>query len=301
METTVARGHRRPGPADAGGDDEPASIAVQAARDLGHLAAGVPVASTGLLLAVATLAAAALSVVGIGLPLLDRALARSREVLDRQRRRVPGDPVPSPYRPATGLLLARLPVRLADPATYRDLVFQLTYLPLTVAGLLLPAACWLVALPGLAQPALHGIRPGLVGAYLGIPIATPGTAWLVALAALPLAASACVLPRGLVRLDDRLTRALLGRDARATDGHPLEPGRARAGTDRPARAVAYGGADGAAVRTVVVEGTLPLLDPGPTRIDRADHRATRGADLSGRLTWTPASSTGCAARSVASR
>ncbi|MFC0507954.1 sensor domain-containing protein [Micromonospora costi] len=219
------------------------SIARQAVRDVRHLLTGVPVALAAALLAVATLASAAVTVVGVGLPLLDRAVTRSRAVLDRQRRRVSGAPVAAPYRPAAGSLGARLRVLLTDPAAYRDLLFQLVALPFSLVAVLLPVAFWLGAAQGLALPVLYELRPGLIGAYLGVPIDSPGTAWLGALAGLLVAAVACQLPRGLIHLEARLTRALLGPTAR---------------TARP-----------------------PVGLPW--------------------WTWTPASSTGCAARSAASR
>ncbi|MER7888361.1 sensor domain-containing protein [Micromonospora sp. NPDC094482] len=216
----AATGHRWPGPTRTGGEQEPVSIAGQALRDLGHLLAGGPVALAGGLLALGTLAGAALSPAGIGLPLLDRAVTRSRAVLDRQRRRVAGEPVISPYRPATGSLTARLAVLTTDPATYRDLLFQLVHLPVTALGVLLPVVCWLGAAQGLAAPVLHGIRPGLIDPYPGLPVDSPA---LAAVVGLLVASLAYRLPRGLVELDARLTRALLGpttRDSRAAFDPP---------------------------------------------------------------------------------
>ncbi|MER7474529.1 sensor domain-containing protein, partial [Micromonospora sp. NPDC000018] len=58
-------------------------------RELCHLAVGLGTASVGIVLAVATVAAAGLSLVGVGLPLLDRVIPGTRALLDRQRRRVP--------------------------------------------------------------------------------------------------------------------------------------------------------------------------------------------------------------------
>ncbi|MEV1329047.1 sensor domain-containing protein [Micromonospora costi] len=227
----------------ARGDEEPASIARQAVRDLRHLLTGVPVALAAALLAVAILASAAVSVVGVGLPLLHRAVTRSRTVLDRQRRRVPGEPMASPYRPAAGSLGARLRVLLTDPASYRDLLFQLLHLPFSLVAVLLPTAFWLGAAQGLALPVLYELRPGLIGAHLGVPVDSPGTACLAALAGLLVAAAGCRLTSGLIHLEAWLTRALLGPTARTA--------------------------------------------PPPVGLPW--------------WTWTPTSSTGCAARSAASR
>ncbi|MEU8296609.1 sensor domain-containing protein [Micromonospora sp. NPDC048909] len=207
----AATGHRWPGPPGVGGEQEPVSIAGQAVRDLGHLLAGGPVALAGGLLALGALVGAALSPAGIGLPLLDGAVTRSRALMDRQRRRVAGEPVASPYRPATGPATARLSALVTDPATYRDLLFQLVYLPLTAVGVLLPVVCWLGAAQGLAAPVLHGIRPGLIDPYAGLPVDSPA---LAAVVGLLVACVAYRLPRGLVELDARLTRALLGPTAR---------------------------------------------------------------------------------------
>ncbi|MGK5738282.1 sensor domain-containing protein [Micromonospora sp. URMC 103] len=214
-------------PLRAGGDVEPVSVARQAILDLRHLVGGLPLALAGTLLAVATLTAAALCVVGIGLPLLDRAVTRTRAVLDRQRARVGGEPVPSPYRPAAGPFTARLPVLLADPASYRDLAFPLVHLPLGLVAAALPAALWLGAALGLALPVLHEVRPGLVDARFALPVGSPH-AWLAGVLA---AVGAYWLPRGLIDLEARLTRTLLGPTAGAARTERLpEPTGIRART-----------------------------------------------------------------------
>ncbi|TWJ24088.1 sensor domain-containing protein [Micromonospora endolithica] len=221
-----------PGIPGAAWEDEPVSVARQAVRDLRHLVTGTPAVALALLLALAGALGAALSVVGVGLPLLDRALAGIRVVLDRHRRRVAGGTPHTPYRPVRGSLTARLRIRLADPATGRDLLFALTHPFLAVAGAVVPVVVWLAAVPGLALPLLHEVRPDLVEDHLAIPGYGAGTAWLACVAALLVAAAGCRLPRAAVHLEERLIRTLLRPTAVAP---PVRPG---ADDDRrPTRAV----------------------------------------------------------------
>ncbi|MDO3701278.1 sensor histidine kinase [Micromonospora sp. C28SCA-DRY-2] len=192
------------------------SWARRAVRELGQLAVGLGMAVAGVALAMATLTAAALGLIGVGLPLLDRALGGTRALLDRQRRRVPGPPVRSPYQPVRGGLTARLMAMAGDPATYRDLAFQFVHFAYAPSAALFAVAIWLGAAQGLAMPLIHAVRPSAIGNYLGLPIDSPGNAGLATVAGLLVAVGAYWLPRGLLHLEGRLTRALLGPTARAT-------------------------------------------------------------------------------------
>ncbi|SCL55451.1 Signal transduction histidine kinase [Micromonospora citrea] len=184
-------------------------------RELGRLAVAAGLACLGLGCFLATLLTAGLSLLGVGLPLLDRTLAGTRELLDRQRHRLPGPPVRSPYRPVAGPLVARLRTAAGDPATYRDLAFLFAHFCFAPVALALAVGLWLGAAQGLALPLIHTVAPGAVDNYLGVPIDSPGNAALAMVPALLVGVGAYWLPRGLLHLDDRLTRALLAPTARA--------------------------------------------------------------------------------------
>ncbi|MFG1776255.1 sensor histidine kinase [Micromonospora sp. NPDC049048] len=187
----------------------------RAGRELNQLAVAAGLACAGIGYALATLLTAGLSLLGVGLPLLDRTLAGTRALLDRQRRRLPGPPVRSPYRPMSGTLTARLRTAAGDPATYRDLAFLFAHFCFAPAALVLAVGLWLGAAQGLAMPLIHAVAPGAVDNYLGLPIDSLRNAALAVVPALLVGLGSYWLPRGLVHLDDRLTRALLAPTARA--------------------------------------------------------------------------------------
>ncbi|MER5338040.1 sensor domain-containing protein [Micromonospora sp. NPDC002717] len=191
-------------------------------RDLHQLAVGAGLAGAGIGLALATLLTAGLSLLGVGLPLLDRTLAGTRTLLDRQRRRVPGPPVRSPYRPVTGGLAARLRTAAGDPATYRDLAFLFAHFCLAPVAVVLAVGLWLGVAQGLALPLIHTVAPGAIDNFLGLPIDSLRNAALAVVLALLVGVGAYWLPRGLLHLEHRLTRALLAPTARAALAERVE-------------------------------------------------------------------------------
>ncbi|MFG3419629.1 sensor histidine kinase [Micromonospora sp. NPDC047730] len=191
-------------------------------REIHQLAVAAGLAGAGIGFALATLLTAGLSLLGVGLPLLDRTLAGTRTLLDRQRRRVPGPPVRSPYRPVTGGLAARLRTAAGDPATYRDLAFLFAHFAYAPAAACLAAGLWLGAAQGLVMPLIHAVWPGAVDNYLGIPVDSPRNAGLAVVAGLLVGVGAYWLPRGLLHLEHRLTRALLAPTARAALAERVE-------------------------------------------------------------------------------
>ncbi|MEU4640138.1 sensor domain-containing protein [Micromonospora sp. NPDC023814] len=191
-------------------------------RELHQLAVAAGLAGAGIGFALATLLTAGLSLLGVGLPLLDRTLAGTRTLLDRQRRRVPGPPVRSPYRPVTGGLATRLRTAAGDPATYRDLAFLFAHFAYAPAAACLAAGLWLGAAQGLVMPLIHAVWPGAVDNYLGIPVDSSRNAGLAVVAGLLVGVGAYWLPRGLLHLEHRLTRALLAPTARAALAERVE-------------------------------------------------------------------------------
>ncbi|MEV4488955.1 sensor domain-containing protein [Micromonospora coxensis] len=191
-------------------------------RELERLAVAAGLACLGMVCFLATLLAAGLGLLGVGLPLLDRTLAGTRELLDRQRHRLPGPPVRSPYRPVAGPLATRLRTAAGDPATYRDLAYLFVHFCFAPAALALAVGLWLGAAQGVAVPLIHTVAPGAVDNYLGVPIDSPRNAALAVVPALLVGVGAYWLPRGLLHLDDRLTRALLAPTARAALAQRVE-------------------------------------------------------------------------------
>ncbi|MFI7647322.1 sensor histidine kinase [Micromonospora sp. NPDC049460] len=191
-------------------------------REIHQLAVAAGLAGAGIGFALATLLTAGLSLLGVGLPLLDRTLAGTRTLLDRQRRRVPGPPVRSPYRPVTGGLAARLRTAAGDPATYRDLAFLFAHFCLAPVAVVLAVGLWLGVAQGLALPLIHTVAPGAIDNFLGLPIDSLRNAALAVVPALLIGVGAYWLPRGLLHLEHRLTRALLAPTARAALAERVE-------------------------------------------------------------------------------
>ncbi|WP_229399836.1 hypothetical protein [Micromonospora okii] len=79
-------------------------------RELSQSAVAAGLAWMGLVSFLANLVTAGLSLLGVGLPLLDRTLSGTRMLLDHQRSRVPGPPVRSPYNS----IFAKLDLRERD-------------------------------------------------------------------------------------------------------------------------------------------------------------------------------------------
>ncbi|MER7470619.1 histidine kinase, partial [Micromonospora sp. NPDC000018] len=106
--------------------------------------------------------------------------------------------------------------------TYRDLAFQFAHFAYAPAAAFLAAGLWLGAAQGLVMPLIHALWPDAVDNYLGIPVDSPRNAGLAVVAGLLVAVGAYWLPRGLIDLDGRLTRALLGPTARAALAERVE-------------------------------------------------------------------------------
>lgn len=177
-----------------------------------RLAMATAVSSVALLLAFGLLGVGALALVSLGLPMVPVALSLVRRLAESERRRLSrtGETVRSPYRPLPGGWWGDVRTMLADPATWRDLMWLgsrallwfvdliVLSLPLTaVRDLTLPL--WWYLVPPDAAPS---------GA-LGIPVTSAGVAWASALMSPVWLTLAVVLPPLMGRVHDRVGRAFL--------------------------------------------------------------------------------------------
>ena len=129
----------------------------------------------------------ALCLVIVGLPTLPEALRAQRALTRFERDRAAaalGHPIPAPYRPARGGLRQRLLVMVRDPATWRDLIWQLVHGCLGLMFGFFAIALWPALLVEVSMPLWWWLLPrGTVSAIV------PITTWPQALT-LPLAQSA---------------------------------------------------------------------------------------------------------------
>ena len=160
------------------------------------VAPGLRIAVSALTLAVAVVGAAAVSTVGLGLPLLDRLLRRTRVLADRQRGRLPGPLIASPYPPLPSRLMARLAAALRDPVTWRDLAWHMVFGITGTAYALLLLVGWLTAVVWTLAPVLVAITD------LELSYPNPWLGLLVAL-------GVYIVQRLFPTIETRMSRALL--------------------------------------------------------------------------------------------
>jgi signal transduction histidine kinase len=172
---------------------------------------GLRIAVSALALAMAVIAAAAISIVGLGQPLLDRLLRRTRVLADRQRGRLPGSPIPSPYPPvpshptaspaaagpaASGPATASLAAALRDPVTRRDLAWHLAFGITGTVYAVLFLLGWVIAAVWTLSPALAALTD-------------PDLAYPNPLLGLFVALSVFLIQRLFPTIEIRMSRALL--------------------------------------------------------------------------------------------
>jgi signal transduction histidine kinase len=175
----------------------------------------------GLALLLLVAVAALLIPVWVGLPLLLAAVALLRGFAGRHRDRAAallGVAVERPYRPARGGgWIARVKGVATDPATWRDLAWVLVNATAGTTLRLLSVALLVVALAGLALPAIWpALPPGTDLGFLGVVRVTNQTsANLVAVEGLLVLLWWWWAAPGLLRADASLTRWLLAPTERA--------------------------------------------------------------------------------------
>jgi signal transduction histidine kinase len=195
----------------------------RAAQAAAYLAAGVPLALLGMVVVVALVLGAALSVVGIGLPLLLGAAAAARRLVRIDRRaanrflhtQIP--PLP-PGPPTAGSPWRRTLAVLADRSLWR-VVGLLAVKPLLVAGLLVVGFAPIVLFAWLLKLGFEAIA-GVGGVdYFGPWAMGPGVGVALCLLALPCAVLGLAALDALETLLCTITRALLA--PRAVAGAPV--------------------------------------------------------------------------------
>ncbi|MFF4359221.1 sensor histidine kinase [Streptomyces sp. NPDC001604] len=289
-----------------------APFTARARAEVAYCLVGFPIALVGFVLVLVVLALGAgltVSLVGAVLGLLlvvgSTGLARAFAAVHRRLAAgLLGEQVAVPPTPRPkGKAFARLDARLRDAAGWRSVAYTLVKLP--VAALQLYAVgWWLTGLLDLSAPlrwAAFGQRPHPGGE--GMPTVTPapvgggaphsttfaGTFVAAAIGAATLLAAPWVT-RGIVAVDRRLVRALLGPSELAQRVRTLEETRALAVDDSAAllRRLERDLHDGAQVRLVALAMSLdmareglgaegePVADPGRLRrlIETAHTNAT---------------------------
>jgi signal transduction histidine kinase len=274
-----------------------APLSQRARRELGYLAAGVPLGIAGffavLLLALPGLVLCT-SLLGViaGLALLTAATAAGRGLSSVQRRlagALIGEtwPRPAPFVPARGLL-RRVDARLRDRPGWRGVGYVLLRLPLALLSVYAVAAFWVAGLFYLTYPAWWAIAQTTGSAASRSPVVTllpagglrvtswPG-AFVVPLLGLALLLAAPWAVRLIVTADRWLMRWLLASSGLPERVRALEASRARAVDDSAAtlRRVERDLHDGAQARLVALamqlgqaqEKLAPGADPGS--LDRA--------------------------------
>jgi signal transduction histidine kinase len=195
----------------------------RAAEAAAYLAVGVPMALLGVVVVLALVVGAALSVVGIGLPLLLAAAAAARRLVrvDRQAaNRFLGTQIPPlpPAPPTAGSPWRRALTMLGDRSLWR-IVGLLAVKPPLIAGLLVVGFAPVVLFAWLLKLGCEGVF-GLGGAdYFGPWSMGPGLGAGLLLLALPTAVLALAALDALYTLVCTISRALLA--PRAVTGAPV--------------------------------------------------------------------------------
>ncbi|GAB3209975.1 sensor histidine kinase [Marinactinospora thermotolerans] len=178
----------------------------------------VPLAVTGLILAVLVLVSVLSMVVWIGLPLLLVSLTLTRGLADVHRTiagQLLGEPIPRPYLPTPASqgvsgITRRVAVVLRDPATWRDFAWLWLNGVFGLLLALLPAALFLGGLFTLAMPLQLPFLPDDATLHVGlVPVSTPTTAVAAALQGFLLLAAFWVGTPHLIRAHAHLARWLL--------------------------------------------------------------------------------------------
>ncbi|HZM74219.1 MAG TPA: sensor domain-containing protein [Candidatus Limnocylindrales bacterium] len=169
---------------------------------------GLRIAVTVLGLAVAVIGAAVASVIGVGLPLLDALLRRARILADRQRGRLPGAPIPSPYPAFPPRRMARLAVAARDPATWRDLAWHMVFGITGTAFAIVLLIGWIFVMVWMLTPALVAFTD-LQVSFQGRIVTDQAAAWRLAGLGLLLALGVYIVQRLFPRIEIRMSRALL--------------------------------------------------------------------------------------------
>jgi signal transduction histidine kinase len=180
--------------------------------DVRHLAIGGLIGLACPVLWTLTLAAAALSLVGVGLPALVWAVQLTRRLADVQRRRF-REQVPSPYPPMPSTLRGKLRTIVRTSATWRDLVWLA--LPAQLGFALIVLALCSEGLEALVMPLLWLGLPPEEMSFNGIAVPDLRTALMFVPVGVGLLLLALPTPRALVGLDARLTGWLLAPTAAA--------------------------------------------------------------------------------------
>jgi signal transduction histidine kinase len=150
-------------------------------------------------------------VAGIGVALIALAIESSRLVARIERWRAfvgePARPIPHPYKPLRGGVIAVLRAEFADESRWRDVVYVAINLPLSIIEFVVAATAWTLALSVLTTPIWYDAArseslPWFLGTLAGhdTPIVVIRT--VIGLVLLPVAASlsqlVMALHRGLV-------------------------------------------------------------------------------------------------------
>lgn len=228
---------------------------------------------------VGLLAAVALCLVGVGVPLLPDAVRALRPLVGLERSRAAallGEPIPEAYRPLTGSWRQRVATLFADPANRRDLGWLVIH---TVTGLIVAGLA--IALPFSAVHQLliplywRAVPPGTIQTY-GIAVDSWNTALLNLVLAIPVSYVALQMPV-FARWQAGVARSLLG----PAEGVMLADRVAELTATRAAALDAHGAElrrierdlhDGAQARMAAVIMQLGLVD----QLWDRDPRAARG-------------------------
>ncbi|MBF9128965.1 sensor domain-containing protein [Plantactinospora sp. S1510] len=267
------------------------------AGEFGQLTVGTAIGLAAPFLLALTLVSVPSSLVaGLGIPLFVGAVWLTRRLADLQRHRaaaVLGAPVPSPYAPLSGGVLARTRTMFGDRATWRDLVWLLCQLPVGLLSLALGIGLWLAAAQFLVAPLLRALLPTRTSfdpVVLEITGRSGPLTWLMVPVGVGLVVLAYRLPRHLLAGQARLAGALLG---------PTSTARLSARVDRltATRAAAVDASavelrrverdlhDGAQVRLVAATLNLGMAedvidaDPAGAKVLVAEAKAGVGAAL----------------------
>jgi signal transduction histidine kinase len=216
MSTSPLTAHADPTPAPVRPTRHLPGFLVRAVRDFGFLTVGLATGTAFFTVAV-TLASlsAGLLVLVVGIPLAAVSLGVLQACAEVERRRiglVADRPVVGVYRPLPDPLVARAWAACQDPRRWRDLVYLVVQLPLSVAGFCVTVTAWAVALALAFYPLLYAVLPDGGLQIDGWTVDSLLLAFAVVPVGLLLLPVAYVLSRAMVHLEVLLVRALLGDD-----------------------------------------------------------------------------------------
>jgi signal transduction histidine kinase len=258
-------------------------------REIAYLVLSLPLAAIAVLAAVPLLLGVSLSMLLIGLPLVAAALVAARKMGGLQRDHAAaliGERVEPPRpRPREPGVTAWLNAAVRDSANWRAAGYMALKLPLAVVGDYALLACLLFGSATLIYPLRWA--GGRESDFPAVLARTRAGAWWVGLLGLALLFAAPWVARGVVAVDRRLLRRLLGPTSMSERVRALEDTRARA-VDLSAeqlRRIERDLHDGAQVRLSAVALALgriqdglagdrePDLDRTRALVDDAHHNA----------------------------